>query len=135
MYKNNTNFSLENVEKAYNGKCGCMCGCNGDYAYAEGVERESWQGDVNMRKVKARFNKVMNDPDMKFADDGQYAYIDDGQRTTTIYFKRELSTAKKLYDMLIIDEEQKIGNFSWINAPLSREDLKEVLEQAVKAGI
>ena len=79
-------FAFENVDKAYNGRQGCMCGCNGDYAYTHN-DKEDWQGDVNMTKVKRRYNKVMNSENKVVDVYASCVYVDDGDRTTVVYFK------------------------------------------------
>lgn len=78
--------SLENVTKAYSGKVGCMCGCNGDYAYAVTPDHD-WQGEINLNKVKTRYNKVMKDPNKKVDLDANCVYVENETRTTVIYFK------------------------------------------------
>lgn len=80
-------MDISNIAKVYNGKCGCMCGCNGKYSYNEGVAHENWQGDVSVRSVKIIAKKVLTNPNVKFEDD--YAYVEDRERNKmqVIYFK------------------------------------------------
>lgn len=85
---------LENVVDAYNGNVGCMCGCNGDYAYASahrefaGKDRgyEVDDDEVNDRKVKSRFNRMKkhNGP---FLVGDNYVYFEENGRCFAVYFK------------------------------------------------
>ena len=70
------NTSIHNIKEVYSGKPGCMCGCRGKYS-SEG------------RGVKIIYNKVMNNPNVKFDDQANCAYIDDRQasRNLVVYFK------------------------------------------------
>ena len=80
-------MDISNIEKVYNGKLGCMCGCNGKYTYNEGVEHHDWQGDVNVRSVKIIAKKVLTNPNV--VHEGDYAYVEDTKRNKrqVIYFK------------------------------------------------
>ena len=79
---------ISNIAKVYNGKCGCMCGCNGKYSYNEGVAREDWQGDVSVRSVKIMAKKILTNPKVKFESD--YAYVEDRElnKMQVVYFKK-----------------------------------------------
>ncbi len=79
---------------AYNGKCGCMCGCKGDY-----------NEDPTSAAFKRRVSKVMNfvgpvRPDAanngdksSYSTDAfggrRYMYVQEGNRNTAVYFVRE----------------------------------------------
>ena len=78
-------FNLNNVEKVYSGKIGCMCGCLGKYSYNAGAKHEDWQGKENVRSVKIMFNKVMKDPN-KIVE-GNVVYVEENNRIRAIYFK------------------------------------------------
>lgn len=80
-------MDISNIEKVYNGKIGCMCGCLGKYSYNEGVEREDWQGDVSVRSVKIIAKKVLTNPNVVIERD--CAYVEDRVRNKrqVIYFK------------------------------------------------
>ena len=81
-------LTFDKVVKAYNGRSGCMCGCNGDYAYTGDHGQSSWQGEINLVKAKRRFSNVMRNPNAKVDDFGDLycAWVDDGNRTTAVYF-------------------------------------------------
>jgi len=59
---------FENVKKSYNGRPGCMCGCNGTYtlpshvSVKEANKATGWDAynsdDVSDRRVKLALNKV-----------------------------------------------------------------------------
>jgi hypothetical protein len=68
-------FTLENVEKVYSGRPGCMCGCRGRYTTPE----------QSARSVKILFNKVMNHPD-RIVEPGN-AWLNTGTRNLVVYFK------------------------------------------------
>ena len=80
---------ISNIAKVYSGKMGCMCGCNGKYSYNEGVEREDWQGDVNLRSVKIIAKKVLTNPNANFTESKQYVFVEDRARNRmqVVYFK------------------------------------------------
>lgn len=79
-------------QEAYNGKRGCMCGCNGNYAK-----------DPNSRAFKARVRKVesfvgpMRPDAANYGDKASYStdafmgvryvYVEENGRNTTVYFK------------------------------------------------
>lgn len=79
-------LDLSNIIKVYNGKVGCMCGCNGYYkvpavnrelaskerGYAYGDE------DVSDRSVKIIVKNVLSNPNVKF--EGNFAYVEDRAR-------------------------------------------------------
>jgi len=89
------NVTLENVYSAYNGKIGCMCGCNGDYAYASkhkefassnrgyGVSED----EISDSKVKRRFN-AMHKIEGEFIVGYNYVYVERGERCFAVYFKK-----------------------------------------------
>ena len=105
-------INLNNVVKSYNGKIGCMCGCNGNYSLPEssdlneinksyGFENYSTK-DVSNRRVKTAINKVnkaltMSEEELENAglntgiskglNGESFAYVDSGSRTTVVYFK------------------------------------------------
>jgi len=68
-------FTLENVEKVYSGRPGCMCGCRGRYTTPE----------QSARSIKILFNKVMNHPD-RIVEPGN-AWLNTGTRNLVVYFK------------------------------------------------
>jgi len=68
-------FTLENVEKVYSGRPGCMCGCRGRYTTPE----------QSARSVKILFNKVMNHPE-RIVEPGN-AWLNTGTRNLVVYFK------------------------------------------------
>lgn len=82
-------LDISKVAKVYNGKIGCMCGCNGKYSYNEGVSREDWQGAVSVRSVKIIAKKVMSDPRANFDESSEYVFVEDRAKGTikVVYFK------------------------------------------------
>ena len=96
-------IKFENVFKSYNGKSGCMCGCNGKYRLPSHTSIEDAnfntgynaydQSDVSDRSVKIAVRKI-NDalnfvgPHPRWFEVGYQdgiAFINDGDRTTVIY--------------------------------------------------
>jgi hypothetical protein len=82
-------MDISNIARVYNGKCGCMCGCNGKYTYNENVPHEDWQGEVNVRSVKIMAKKILTNPNVVFDEGGEIAYVEDRQRNKNmvIFFK------------------------------------------------
>ena len=99
-------IKFEDVFKSYNGKTGCMCGCNGSYKLAdasliaEGNENTGYdaydESDVSPRAVKiavTKINKALaagrKAAEVHYDNDGMplYAFLDDGSRNTVVYFK------------------------------------------------
>ena len=82
-------LNISGVVKVYNGKIGCMCGCNGKYSYNEGVPREDWQGEVNTRSVKIIAGKVLRNPNVNRGESNAYAFVEDKERNRiqVVYFK------------------------------------------------
>lgn len=78
-------LDLTKILKVYNGKIGCMCGCNGYYKVpacnleAAGKHRgyAYSEEDVSDRSVKIIAKKVLSNPNVKWADDKSYAYVED----------------------------------------------------------
>lgn len=77
------------VVRTYNGKRGCMCGCNGNY-----------NEDPNSRASKARVAKVMkfvgpvrpnSNDKVSYSTEAfggeRYVAVDEGDRTFAVYFK------------------------------------------------
>jgi hypothetical protein len=84
-------YDINSVEKAYAGKCGCMCGCNGRYSYNKGVAREDWQGKVNVARVKRIAEEIFADDRAVLEVSGNmtYAYVEDRAENVmkAVYFK------------------------------------------------
>lgn len=68
------NTSKDNVARVYTGKPGCMCGCRGKYAESG-------------RSVSIIYNKVMNNPGVRFDEDANCAYVETETRNLVVYFK------------------------------------------------
>lgn len=83
-------MDISNIEKVYNGKMGCMCGCNGKYTYNEGCARDKYDTE-NVRSVKIMAKKILNHPDVKFDSDSEFrwAWVEDKKRNKNmvVYFK------------------------------------------------
>ena len=76
-------MDITNIVKVYNGRMGCMCGCNGKYSYtADGAVDYSPGYDVsdsvNERSVRIIAGKVLSNPNVIF--EGDYAFVEDRDR-------------------------------------------------------
>lgn len=90
--------AFEDVSNAYNGGSGCMCGCQGDYAYRpetaeEGGKERGYavgEDEVSERKVKARFNKVRREAESaeKVFWTEEYYGVENNERTTVVYKRK-----------------------------------------------
>lgn len=80
------NTDRAKVIKAYSGKPGCMCGCNGTWTYQTDDENR-WH-NVNPRVVSRVYNKVMKSPLTKFEKlgDVNVAHIKTDDRVYAVYF-------------------------------------------------
>lgn len=113
-------INKEDVFKAYNGASGCMCGCRGRYSLgskddvAAANENCGYDGydesDVRPRSITLAVNKINKalaagnkdaDVDYDAAGNPMFAYLDDGDRNTVVYFRgyilkqNEASRARK----------------------------------------
>lgn len=89
-------LNIENVTRVYNGKIGCMCGCNGKYstnpAHVEAVAKHRGYpvsaDEISERSVKIITKKVMMNPNKVFEDN--YVYVEDPvrNRIQVVYFKK-----------------------------------------------
>lgn len=73
-------LDISKIVKVYNGRCGCMCGCNGKYSYtAKGAVEHSPGYDVadavNERSVRIIAKKVLSNPNVQY--EGDYAFVED----------------------------------------------------------
>lgn len=87
------NISFDKVIKVYNGKSGCMCGCNGTYSTTsvakENGIKEIEHTDVNDRRAKMMINKLVKDARTQVEQHHggiMCAYIETDTRITAIYF-------------------------------------------------
>ena len=79
-------LDLNKILKVYNGKVGCMCGCNGYYKVPAvnkdlaGKERgyEYDEDDVSDRSVRIIAKKVLSNPNVVF--ENNYAFVEDRAR-------------------------------------------------------
>lgn len=97
----NLTIRTEDVLSAYNGKVGCMCGCNGDYAYNEAKKDEGTKDrgyevqddELSDRKVKTRINRLLklveqkdyDDLDINLNGDTKYIYLAKNNRCICLY--------------------------------------------------
>ena len=91
-------LNLNNILKVYNGKVGCMCGCNGYYRVPAvnkdlaGKERGYAYSDedVSDRSVKIIAKKVLSNPKVKF--EGNFAYVEDriGNKMQMVVFTEKM---------------------------------------------
>jgi len=70
-------MDISNIKRIYNGKMGCMCGCNGKYTNNDGS---------NDRSIKIMAKKILTNPNVVYQDD--YAYIEDRilNKNQVVYF-------------------------------------------------
>jgi len=88
-----TNFEVkfENVTRAYSGRVGCMCGCNGTYRTADSELIE--HDEFSPRAVRIRTNKILRcNPDeveVLLTESGvvNCAYHKDNGRMVALYFQ------------------------------------------------
>ncbi len=87
-------LDISKIVKVYNGKLGCMCGCNGKYSYtADGAENYGPGYDVtdkvNERSVRIIAKKILANPNVQY--EGDYAYVQDRSRNKMqmVVFKKE----------------------------------------------
>jgi len=76
-------LNVDRIVKVYNGRCGCMCGCNGKYSYtADGAKNHGPGYDVtdsvNERSVRIMAKKILANPNVVFEND--YAFVEDRAR-------------------------------------------------------
>ena len=76
-------LNVSNIVKVYNGRCGCMCGCNGKYSYtADGAKNHGPGYDVsnsvNERSVLIMAKKILANPNVQY--EGDYAFVEDRKR-------------------------------------------------------
>lgn len=80
--------NISNIVKVYNGKCGCMCGCNGNYSYNQG---HNTYDDAKVRSVKIIAKKVLSNPNVEFEE--SWAFVEDraANKMQVVYFVDEAS--------------------------------------------
>ena len=79
-------IDLTKILKVYNGKMGCMCGCNGYYKVPACNKKAASKDrgyaysddDVSDRSVKIIAKKVLSNPNVVF--ESNYAYVEDRAR-------------------------------------------------------
>jgi len=76
-------LNIDKIVKVYNGRIGCMCGCNGKYSYTAKGAVEHGPGydvtdSVNERSVRIIAKKILANPNVKFEDN--YAFVEDRAR-------------------------------------------------------
>ena len=84
---------MRTIAKVYNGKLGCMCGCNGKYSYtARGAVEDNPGYDVsdsvNERSVQIIAKKVLNNPLANRTESEDYVFVEDRARNRiqVVYF-------------------------------------------------
>lgn len=79
-------IDISNIVKVYNGKCGCMCGCNGNYSYNQG---HNTYNDAKVRSVKIIAKKVLLNPKVVFEEN--WAFVEDraANKNQVVYFTDE----------------------------------------------
>ena len=107
-----SHINIDQVKKSYNGKSGCMCGCNGNYTLPSDVSIDAanketgWnaydESNVSDRRVKIAVRKInealdqyadrmkdgeFRDGDFSVGRTDKYAWVDTGSRNTAVYFK------------------------------------------------
>lgn len=98
-------IKIEEIQKSYNGRTGCMCGCLGKYSttqaaldksIAENPEYAHYNADdVNERSVKIAISKInkaiqADDSDLEFysSSDCDIYALDNGNRITALYINK-----------------------------------------------
>lgn len=96
-------IKFEDVFQSYNGRPGCMCGCNGTYSIPSHVTIEEANKEVGWnaydhhsdRSVKLAVNKVNNNIDWNDPEDikkhshgDKCFFFDTNTRTTVVYLKK-----------------------------------------------
>jgi hypothetical protein len=86
-----TNFQAIEVTKTYNGKIGCMCGCQGKYS-----EPGTLASRLRLNRILNFIGPMRPDAD-NFGDKASYStetfmgdhyvYVEENGRNTTVYFK------------------------------------------------
>jgi hypothetical protein len=94
-------ISLDKVASAYSGKVGCICGCNGDYAYPSDWVDQAGKDrgyalraeEVSDRLVKNRVNRlnkmIANKDYDKFDEYDFGVFLEKNGRTVAVYFKQQ----------------------------------------------
>lgn len=84
---------MRTIAKVYNGKLGCMCGCNGKYSYtARGAVEDNPGYDVsdsvNERSVQIIAKKVLSNPLANRTESEDYVFVEDRARNRiqVVYF-------------------------------------------------
>ena len=72
------NTTRKSVIKTYSGRPGCMCGCRGNWLYAEDASSKAG--------ITRNYNKVMKHPDMSIDEVAKCAYVNEENRTYVVYF-------------------------------------------------
>jgi hypothetical protein len=87
-------FSVEQVKQAYRGKPNhCMCGCAGNYYYADVTKAEDWQltikeQDRNTRAIQNIYNKMKENANLGVGViDGNIYTVVVGSTQYTIYLE------------------------------------------------
>ncbi len=85
-------LDISKITKVYNGKLGCMCGCNGKYSYtAQGAAEDGPGYDVtesiNERSVRIIAKKVLANPNNVYEDNVVYVEDRVRNRIQVIYFR------------------------------------------------
>lgn len=88
-------MDISNIAKVYNGRIGCMCGCNGKYSYTEDGAKNFGPGYnvddmVNERSVKIIAKKVLNNPNANRDESAEYIFVEDrvANKIQVVYFKK-----------------------------------------------
>lgn len=66
------------INKYYNGRRGCMCGCLGNYYDA--------QDSANKHRIERALNRLLRNPDAEILN-GYILYSENLTRTSAIYFQ------------------------------------------------
>lgn len=80
-------ITAEQVQRSYNGKVGCMCGCMGTYN-DDSQSRTFKMAITKINKVIAMTEQEREQAGIELdIEEGNYAYISTGNRCTAVYFK------------------------------------------------
>lgn len=87
-------LNTSKITRVYNGKIGCMCGCNGKYStnpdFREYVGKERGypvsDDEVNLRSVKIITKKVLSNPNAQWEDNCVYVEDRAANKMQVVWF-------------------------------------------------
>lgn len=84
------NYTINDIDESYNGRSGCMCGCNGTFNHpslSNPVDSNDKAVKIALKKINDALNFVGPYPkNIRVGYDAVSAWLDTGKRTTVIFF-------------------------------------------------